>query len=123
MFGVVCCSWCPDDASPKEVARVLLPLVTEATCEYTADTVTSCLGRILGPIDGHKFSDLLLGHVLTACYYVISTQRDKNRSAQQAASYLQCCGVFMLWSIIQAPVINEVNVISFQRVCTSAGFA
>ena len=99
MFGVVCCSWCPDDASPKEVARVLLPLVTEATCEYTADTVTSCLGRILGPIDGHKFSDLLLGHVLTACYYVISTQRDKNRSAQQAISSgvvfrLHSCGVF-----------------------------
>lgn len=58
---------------------MLLPLVTEATTEYTADTVTSCLSRILGAIDGEKFGGLLMNHVLTASYQLISTQRDRNR--------------------------------------------
>ena len=71
------------------MARVLLPLVSEATCEYTADTVTSCLTRILGPLDGAKFSALLLDHVLTACHQLLTTQRGPHRYLRKYSHLLR----------------------------------
>ncbi len=33
-------SWCPDEASGKEMVRVMFPLLFDATTEYIADNVS-----------------------------------------------------------------------------------
>ena len=47
----VYCRWCPDEASAKEMVKVMFPLLFDATTEYIAENVSFRRGLLFPLLD------------------------------------------------------------------------
>ena len=72
-------SLCNDDATSKEMVRVLFPLTCDTTTEYIADYVTLTLERVLGPVDGDEFTARMFQYAIAKCYQIIIKHSSADR--------------------------------------------
>ncbi|GIX73750.1 e3 ubiquitin-protein ligase UBR4 [Caerostris extrusa] len=58
-------TWCPENNSSKEMIRVMLPLLLDATTESLGDYTTLALERLIGSPEGDDYLSFNYFEVLT----------------------------------------------------------
>ncbi|XP_054720473.1 E3 ubiquitin-protein ligase UBR4-like [Uloborus diversus] len=75
--------WCPESNSSKEMIRVMLPLLLDATTESVGDYTTLALERLIGAPDGDEHLSFNYFEVLTQSYDLLINHSSKESDVDE----------------------------------------
>ncbi|XP_042908898.2 E3 ubiquitin-protein ligase UBR4 [Parasteatoda tepidariorum] len=75
--------WCPENNSSKEMIRVMLPLLLDATTESLGDYTTLALERLIGAPDSDEYLSYNYLEVLTQSYYLLINHSNKESDVDE----------------------------------------
>ncbi|XP_035230057.1 E3 ubiquitin-protein ligase UBR4-like [Stegodyphus dumicola] len=75
--------WCPENNSSKEMIRVMLPLLLDATTESLGDYTTLALERLIGAPEGDEYLSFNYFEVLTQSYDLLINHSNKESDVDE----------------------------------------
>ncbi|GIY36069.1 e3 ubiquitin-protein ligase UBR4 [Caerostris darwini] len=75
--------WCPENNSSKEMIRVMLPLLLDATTESLGDYTTLALERLIGSPEGDDYLSFNYFEVLTQSYNLLINHSSKESDVDE----------------------------------------